>query len=96
MKCCINVAVLMVGIILDYYVYQRSYSTLKSKNLVKFCVHISPIFSCLVTYNCAAIMKNICMMYACVRVCIEFYEACVCIKLIVYGLFIIIMFGMVQ
>ena len=44
----------MVEIILDYYVYQQSYSSLKSKNVVKFCVHISPIFSCPVTY----IIKN--------------------------------------
>ena len=41
----------MVGIILDYYFYQQSYLILKSKNLVKFCVHISPIFSCSVTYS---------------------------------------------
>ena len=27
-----------------------SYLSLKSKNVVKFCVHISPIFSCWVTY----------------------------------------------
>ena len=40
----------MVGIIFDYYLNQRSYLILKSKNLVKFCVHISPIFSCPVTY----------------------------------------------
>ena len=40
----------MVGIIFDYYFYQQSYSNLKSKNVVKFCVHISPIFSCPVTY----------------------------------------------
>ena len=41
----------MLGIILDYYIYQRSYLILKFKNLVKFCVHISPIFSCPVTYS---------------------------------------------
>ena len=40
----------MVGITLDYYFYQLSYLSLKSKNVVKFCVHISPIFSCPVTY----------------------------------------------
>ena len=39
----------MVGITLDYYFYRQSYSSLKSKNVVKFCVHISPIFSCPVT-----------------------------------------------
>ena len=33
----------MVGIIFDYYFYQQSYSSLKSKNVFKFCVHISPI-----------------------------------------------------
>ena len=40
----------MVGILLDYYFYQKSYSSLKSKNVAKFCVHNSPIFSCRVTY----------------------------------------------
>ena len=34
-----------------YYFYQQSYLSLKSKNVAKFCVHISPIFSCLVTYT---------------------------------------------
>ena len=40
----------MVGIALDYYFYQQSYLSLKIKNEVKFCVHISPVFSCPVTY----------------------------------------------
>ena len=40
----------MVKILLDCYLYQLSISSLKAKNVVKFCVHISPIFSCRVTY----------------------------------------------
>ena len=40
----------MLGIITDNYFYQQNYSSLKFKNVVKFCVHISPIFSCPVTY----------------------------------------------
>ena len=40
----------MVWMLLQYYFYQQSYWSLKFKNVVKFCVHISPIFSCLVTY----------------------------------------------
>ena len=36
----------MVEILLDYYVYLLCYLSLKAKNVVKFCVHISPIFSC--------------------------------------------------
>ena len=39
----------MVEILLDYYFYLLSYLSLKSKNVVKFCVHMSPIFSCPVT-----------------------------------------------
>ena len=31
------------------------YSSLQSKNLVKFCAHISPIFSCQVTYKVDAV-----------------------------------------
>ena len=34
-----------------YYDYSRSYLSLKSKNVIKFHVHISPIFSCRVTYT---------------------------------------------
>ena len=34
---------------LDSYVCTNSYLILKSKNVVKFYVHISPIFSCWVT-----------------------------------------------
>ena len=49
----------MVEIILDYYVYQQSYSSLKSKNVVKFCVHISPIFSCPVTYYSGVTFEGI-------------------------------------
>ena len=41
----------MVGILLDYYMYRSSCSSLKSKNVVKFYVYISPIFSCRVTYT---------------------------------------------
>ena len=39
----------MVKIVLESYVYAESYLILKSKNLVKFYVHISPILSCRVT-----------------------------------------------
>ena len=41
----------MVKIVLDSYVYTKSYLILKSKNVVKFYVHIRPIFSCRVTFN---------------------------------------------
>ena len=41
----------MVKIVLDSYVYTKSYLILKSKNVVKFYVHIRPIFSCRVTYD---------------------------------------------
>ena len=41
----------MVQILLDYYTRTRSYLVLKSKNVVKFYVHIRPIFSCRVTYS---------------------------------------------
>ena len=40
----------LVKILLINYVYSQSYETLKSKKVVKFYVHISPIFSCQVTY----------------------------------------------
>ena len=40
----------MVGIILVYYFYQQSYLSCKFKNVVKFSVHISPIFSYPVTF----------------------------------------------
>ena len=33
-------------VVMDSHVYTRSYLILKSKNVVKFYVHISPIFSC--------------------------------------------------
>ena len=48
----------MVGIILVYYFYHQSFSSLKSKNVVKFCVHISPIFSCPVTFSLANFTQN--------------------------------------
>ena len=41
----------MVKIVLDSYVYTKSYLILKSKNVVKFYVHIRPIFSYRVTYS---------------------------------------------
>ena len=47
----------MIETLLDYYFYQQSYVSLKSKNMVKFCVHISPIFSYRVTY------RYICMYF---------------------------------
>ena len=40
----------MMLILLDSYYYLQSYLSLKSKNMVKFYVYISPIFSCRVTY----------------------------------------------
>ena len=40
----------MVRFIFDYHFYQQSYLSLKPKNVVKFCVHISPIFLCPVTF----------------------------------------------
>ena len=40
----------MVKNLLDSYNLLRSYLSLKCKNVVKFYVHISPIFSCHVTY----------------------------------------------
>ena len=40
----------MVKSLLDYYAYTKSYLMLKFKNVVKFHVHIRPIFSCRVTY----------------------------------------------
>ena len=39
----------MVKSLLDYYAYTKSYLILKFKNVVKFHVHIRPIFSCRVT-----------------------------------------------
>ena len=39
-----------MGILLHYFMYWLSYSSLKLENVVKFCVHISPIFSCRVTF----------------------------------------------
>ena len=49
----------MVRIIFDYQFYQQSYASLKSKNVVKFCVHISPIFSCPVTNYMEIITSDI-------------------------------------
>ena len=40
----------MVKRLLDYYAYTKSYLILKFKNVVKFHVHIRPIFSCRVKY----------------------------------------------
>ena len=61
MKCCINGENLIS--------YQQSYSSLKSKNVVKFCVHISPIFSCSVTYTilCDAAITGKTPLYSGVR-----------------------------
>ena len=43
----------MVKSLLDYYIYYaytKRYLILKSRNMVKFHVHIRPIFSCRVTF----------------------------------------------
>ena len=65
----------MVEIILDYYFYQQSYSSLKSKNVVKFCVHISPIFSCPVIYVCTHSCVYVYQKYLCM--CL--YDKCMCL-----------------
>ena len=48
----------MVKSLLDYYAYTKSYLILKFKNVVKFHVHIRPIFSCRVTYAMTAHSDN--------------------------------------
>ena len=48
----------MVKIVLDSYVYTKRYLILKSKNVVKFYVHIRPIFSCRVTYDVTTCVAN--------------------------------------
>ena len=52
----------MVKSLLDYYAYTKSYLILKSKNVIKFHVHIRPIFSCRVTNHlmpgCSLIPKS--------------------------------------
>ena len=56
----------MVKIVLGSYVYTKSYLILKSKNVVKFYVHIRPIFSCRVTNvlctKILPIMLALCLM----------------------------------
>ena len=53
----------MVKIVLDSYVYTKSYLILKFKNVVKFYVHIRPIFSCRVTYTGAYTAPNDALCY---------------------------------
>ena len=86
----------MVGIIFDYYLYQQSYLSLKTKNVVKFCVHISPIFSCPVTIMSVHNYKHACIIKCVLRTNVLNYLAVcmyvrlyvcmyVCLKPLVYG-----------
>ena len=44
-------ATVVVKVLLTNYVLAQCYETLKSKKVVRFYVHISPVFSCRVTYD---------------------------------------------
>ena len=52
----------MEKFLLDSYDYLQSYLSLNSKNVVKFYVYISPIFSCWVTNGDGVVSEDIQVM----------------------------------